>query len=100
MNLTFTLTGKEGTRQLLEKTWFSTLSSVQDLFWEQSVDFPTLIRDGILDLDLVMSNRQGLVAEISLKGYIAPGAVHQMLSVDQVLTITQRSLWLIGARQT
>ena len=56
------------------------LQTVQDLFWEQLVDFPTHIRDGILDL--VMSNRQGLVGGVRSEGYLAPGADHQMLEMD------------------
>ena len=56
------------------------LTTVQDLFWEQLVDFPTHIRDGMLDL--VMSNRQDLVGGVRSEGYLAPGADHVMLEVD------------------
>ena len=80
------------------------LQTVQDLFWEQLVDFPTNIRDGMLDL--VMSNRQGLVGGVRSEGYLAPGADHQMLVMDlcgQVKAAITEELvpdWGIGVRQT
>ena len=56
------------------------LEIVQDLFWEQLVDFPTHVSGGILDL--VMHNRQGLLGDIRSDGFLAPGADHLMLEVD------------------
>ena len=56
------------------------LQTVQDLFWEQLVDFPTHIREGMLDL--VMASRQGLVGDVRSGGYLAPTADHLMLEID------------------
>ena len=77
------------------------LETVQDLFWEQLVDFPTHMSGGILDL--VMPNRQGMVGDVRSDGFLAPGADPLMLEVDicgPSGPLVQRSLFLTGLRQT
>ena len=56
------------------------IETVQDLFWEQMVDFPTHRSGGLLDL--VMPSRQGMVGDVRSDGFLAPGADHLMLEVD------------------
>ena len=56
------------------------MQTVQDLFWDQLVDFPTHVKDGMLDL--VLRSRADLVGEVRSEGYLAPGADHQMLAVE------------------
>ena len=56
------------------------MQTVQDLFWEQLVDFPTHVKDGMLDL--VLRSRSDLVGEVRSEGYLAPGADHHMLEFE------------------
>ena len=58
------------------------LQTVQNLFWEQLVDFPTHVRGGILDL--VLRSRTDLVGEVRSEGYLGPGADHPMLELDLI----------------
>ena len=56
------------------------MQTVQDLFWDQLVDFPTHVRDGILGV--VLRSRSDLVGEVRSEGYLAQGADHQMLEFE------------------
>ena len=58
------------------------LQTVQDLFWEQLVDFPTHVRGGLLDL--VFRSRTDLVGEVRSEGYLGLGADHLMLELDMI----------------
>ena len=44
------------------------------------VDFPTHVKDGMLDL--VLRSRSDLVGEVRSEGYLAPGADHHMLEFE------------------